>query len=236
VDSLTAVWAQIADNLPIMEPKPQVTTLQFNASKRPVRMDDTPKPYIVPKRLNALVAEDKFCDIDAKEANQRASSPALPKRTHEMFVASSKPGSPSFRRENSTRSLRSAYDINFPKTSSESGSHVSKPFSDAASVRSWASVGMGSTDGRKMIVRRVPTSPVELFNIVNPPTPPEEYLYDAESDDGSGDDEDSVYIKPRRQTWSNKLQFVLACVGYSVGLGSVWRFPYLCYKSGGGEY
>lgn len=66
--------------------------------------------------------------------------------------------------------------------------------------------------------------------------PPEEYLYDAESDDGSGDDEDSVYIKPRRQTWSNKLQFVLACVGYSVGLGSVWRFPYLCYKSGGGEY
>ncbi|KAK9708007.1 Sodium:neurotransmitter symporter family [Popillia japonica] len=42
--------------------------------------------------------------------------------------------------------------------------------------------------------------------------------------------------KPRRQQWANKLQFVLACVGYSVGLGSVWRFPYLCYQSGGGVF
>lgn len=66
-------------------------------------------------------------------------------------------------------------------------------------------------------------------------SPPGEYIYDDESDDGTGDDEDSIYIKPRRQHWSNKLQFVLACVGYSVGLGSIWRFPYLCYKSGGGK-
>lgn len=46
-------------------------------------------------------------------------------------------------------------------------------FSDAAShmsVRSVASVGMGSTDGRKVTIRRVPTSPIELFNIVNSPT------------------------------------------------------------------
>ncbi|XP_066146284.1 sodium- and chloride-dependent GABA transporter ine-like isoform X2 [Euwallacea fornicatus] len=156
--------------------------------------------------------------------------------------------SPNFRRDPSIRSLKNYHHLmtdiqgihaNKPPSSVDSGYGMSmspKPFSDAGSVRSWASVGMGSTDGRKMIVRRVPTSPVELFNIVNPPTPPEEYVYDDESDDGTGDDEDSIYIKPRRQHWSNKLQFVLACIGYSVGLGSIWRFPYLCYKSGGAVF
>lgn len=46
-------------------------------------------------------------------------------------------------------------------------------FSDAAShisVRSLASIGMGSTDGRKVTIRRVPTSPTELFNVVQSPT------------------------------------------------------------------
>lgn len=47
--------------------------------------------------------------------------------------------------------------------------------------------------------------------------------------------DDSNNLKPRQQHWANKMQFVLACIGYSVGLGNVWRFPYMCYKSGGGK-
>ena len=40
---------------------------------------------------------------------------------------------------------------------------------------------------------------------------------------------------PERQRWDNKLQFMLSAIGYSVGLGNVWRFPYLCQQNGGGN-
>lgn len=52
--------------------------------------------------------------------------------------------------------------------SSDTTSQISKQY-DALSLKSYTSVGMGSTDGKKMIVRKIPTSPVELFNLVNPP-------------------------------------------------------------------
>ncbi|XP_060774434.1 sodium- and chloride-dependent betaine transporter-like [Neoarius graeffei] len=41
---------------------------------------------------------------------------------------------------------------------------------------------------------------------------------------------------PERGQWSNKVEFLLAVAGQIVGLGNVWRFPYLYYKNGGGVF
>ena len=42
--------------------------------------------------------------------------------------------------------------------------------------------------------------------------------------------------KHKRSTFSGKLGFVLSAAGASVGLGNIWRFPYLAAKYGGGIF
>ena len=36
--------------------------------------------------------------------------------------------------------------------------------------------------------------------------------------------------------WSNKVDFFMAGISSTIGLGNLWRFPYQCYRNGGGEW
>ncbi|KAJ8986156.1 hypothetical protein NQ317_005629 [Molorchus minor] len=39
-----------------------------------------------------------------------------------------------------------------------------------------------------------------------------------------------------RATWGNSIEFLMSCIAMNVGLGNIWRFPFVAYENGGGAF
>ncbi|HOK40007.1 MAG TPA: sodium-dependent transporter [bacterium] len=43
-------------------------------------------------------------------------------------------------------------------------------------------------------------------------------------------------LSENRERWSTRFAFIMAAIGSAVGLGNLWRFPFIAYKNGGGAF
>ena len=51
-----------------------------------------------------------------------------------------------------------------------------------------------------------------------------------------GDEYMSNQTNPETRQWGSRFGYLMVAAGAAIGLGNIWRFPYLAYEGGGGVF
>ncbi|XP_076987301.1 orphan sodium- and chloride-dependent neurotransmitter transporter NTT5 isoform X2 [Tamandua tetradactyla] len=62
------------------------------------------------------------------------------------------------------------------------------------------------------------------------------YIWSEEDEASKATEKDKPKEEAPRPSWANKIEYFLAQIGFSMGLSTIWRFPFLCFHNGGGSF
>lgn len=79
---------------------------------------------------------------------------------------------------------------------------------------------------------------IRLFNMESDPLNEEVNMNEFSSfrDNGEVNTNGKDKEEDERGSWGSRVEFLLAIIGFTVGIGSIWRFPILCAMNGGGAF
>ncbi|XP_027370321.1 orphan sodium- and chloride-dependent neurotransmitter transporter NTT5-like [Bos indicus x Bos taurus] len=95
------------------------------------------------------------------------------------------------------------------------------------------SISLTATTSAYQLVSEIPTEESQKFDLSAHVWSDEDNEDILETPNKDGPKYEAPHERP---IWANKTEYLLAQVGFSVGLSTIWRFPYLCFHNGGGSF